>query len=116
MVAWPVAHVATSLVAAFYRAKAGEAELAALRELFAYFVAEAQPAWDVEDHRGLVPPTAAGMLRLPVEVALGLVGEWLGTLVPQTTAADEVLPAGPVRDEVNAALRAARKKGRRNGE
>ena len=116
VVAWPIAHTTTALVGAFYRAKPGDAEMAALRDLYAYFVLEAQPSWDIVDHRGTVPATAAGLLRLPVETALGLIGEWIGTLIPEPTVADEVLPDGPVRDEVNAALKAARRKGRRDGE
>ena len=117
LVAWPVAYTADRLVTAFYAAKPGAAELVALRELYAYFVLEAQPVWDVEDHRGRIPPTSAGMLRLPTNIALGLVVEWLETGTPKPTAADEVLPDGPVKDEVNAALRAARRrKGPAGGE
>lgn len=110
VVAWPVAHVAGALVAAFYAASPGDAELNALRDLYGYFLAEAQPSWDIEDHRGRIPTTVTGMLRFPIDVSLRLISEWLATCVPKSTAADEVLPEGPVRDEVNAALRKARRK------
>ena len=98
------------LVEAFYAAKAGTAEVQALRDLYAYLLTEAQPSWEIEDHRGRVPVSVTGMLRFPVATALRLVAEWLATLIPKPTAADEVLPEGPVRDEVNAALRRAKKR------
>jgi hypothetical protein len=114
--AWPIAHSGALLIRSFYVAKPGAEELDALRNIYGYFVLEAQPTWDIEDHRGRIPATPAGMLRLPVDAALGLVSEWLGTLIPTPTVADEVLPPGPVRDEVNTALRKARRKARPDAE
>lgn len=115
VVAWPIAHTTAKLYAAYEEAAAGDAELTALRALYEYFVLEAQPTFDAEDHRGRISPTPVGLLRLPLNLVFGLINEWLSTLRPKSTAADEVLPHGPVRDEVNAALRAASRKGRRGG-
>lgn len=116
VVAWPIAQTTAALIEAYNRAKPGDPELAALRDLYAFWILEAQPAWGIEDHRGTVPATAAGMLRLPLPLVFGLISGWLETLIPPSTAADEVLPEGEVRDEVNAALKAARRKDRRHGE
>lgn len=94
--------------------KAGPDNLDALLKLYGLFVAEAQPTWAILDACGPILPTRGGMLRLPLAVGLGMVQGWLATLpVQQPTVADEVLPDGPVKDEVNAALRAAKRKGRR---
>jgi len=110
VVAWAVAHTAGSLVDAFYAAKPGDPELEALKALYSFFLTEAQPSWEIEDHRGRIPTTVTGMLRLPLEAALGLIAEWVATATPKPTVADEALPPGPVRDEVNAALKRERRK------
>lgn len=107
---WPLQQNAVRLWAAFLKAT-GAAELVALRECYEFFVAEAQPTWDLIDHRGPVPATVSGLLRLNHMHVLGLVAEWAGTLQtePPTTAADELLPEGPLRDEMNRQLKAKRK-------
>lgn len=103
---WPIQQNAVRLWAAFLRAT-GQAELTALRELFEFFVAEAQPTWDLVDHRGAVPPTVGGMLRVNHLHALGLVLAWTQTLqvAPTPSAVDELIPEGPLRDELNRQLR-----------
>lgn len=81
-----------------------------LRPLYRYFLAEAQPTWEILDHKGPVYPTVDGMLRMPLDLALGIVSGWLGTFIEQTTAVDEMIPAGPARDELNRRLKQARKR------
>ena len=110
IVAWAVAFRASELAAAYYTATAGKPELAALEALYGHFLIEAQPQWDIVDHRGPVLPTTGGMLRLPVDLALGLVNEWVATITPKASAVDAVLPPGPLRDDLNAQLRAIRKR------
>lgn len=110
--AWPIYRTAISLVGAFYDARTPDAEIAALSRIYGYFVVEAQPVWDIADHRGPIPATPEGMLRLPLAIALGLVQGWAATFLPPeppTTAVDEVIPPGPLRDELNASLRRKRK-------
>ena len=107
--AWPLYRTAVGLVSAFLAAKP-EAESAALRELYAFFVAEGQPTWEIVDHRGPIPPTPDGMLRLPLPVAFGMIDGWTSAYVPKPTAVDAMVPEGPLRDELNAGLRKARKK------
>ena len=107
--AWPIYQRALSLVAAFFAANEPAAEARALRELYEFVIAEAQPSWDIADHRGPVPATAAGMLRLPLAVTLGLVDLWTSTFAaveeePLPSAVDELYPPGPLRDQLNAAL------------
>lgn len=106
---WAIVQTAARLAASFASAK-GAAELGALRDLYEFFVAEAQPTWDLMDHRGPIQPTAGGMLRLPIALGLALVEGWAGTLEPTPTAVDEVVPPGPVRDALNAELRKSRRK------
>ena len=110
VVAWPIAHTAARLADAYNVATPGDAELVALRELYGFFVVEAQPEWDIVDHRGRIAPTTAGMLRLPLDLALSLIGAWLDTITPKSTAVDELVPPGPVRDALNTALKSKRRK------
>jgi hypothetical protein len=98
-----------SLAVAFDGAKDVAAELDALRALSVYFVQEAQPTWEILDHRGVIPATGDGMLRLPLETALAFVNGWLETATPKPTAVDKMIPEGPLRDELNKGLRKARK-------
>lgn len=107
--AWTLAWTALTLVSAFYAAKRPEAEMAALRDVGAFFVAEAQPAWDIADHRGPIPATAAGYLRLPHELGLDMVRGWIETHHEKATAVDATVQPGPARDELNRRLKAARK-------
>jgi len=108
--AWAVAHHATVLVGTYYAAKPGAPELEALRAAYAFFIEEAEPSWDIADHKGRIPVTAGGMLRLPVALALGLVYGWAQTVVEKTSAVDELIPEGELRDSLNAQLKAKRRK------
>jgi hypothetical protein len=106
--AWAIYRAAVSLVALFFAADGPAAEFAALRDLNAFFVDEAQPTWDIVDHRGPVPATAQGMLRLPLALVLNLVNGWTDTLATEdekpATAVDAIVPPGDLRDQLNDAL------------
>lgn len=106
--AWPIYQTAVGLASAFYAATDPAAEFGALSDLYGYFCLEAQPTWQIVDHRGVVPATPAGMLRLPIELALGMVSEWAEAFVaePPETAVDKLVPPGPMRDRLNKQLRA----------
>jgi hypothetical protein len=107
--AYPIYVNGVRLAAAFDAAKPGAAEITALRELYAFFAVEAQPTWEITDHRGPIPNTAEGMWRLPLAVAFAFVNGWLETANPKPSAVDAMIPPGPLRDELNAGLRKARK-------
>lgn len=77
--AWPIYQTAVGLTAAFFAASSPAAEFDALSALYGFFCVEAQPTWAVTDHRGVVTPTPAGMLRLPVAVALEIIAAWAET-------------------------------------
>lgn len=77
-----------------------------LEPVYALFVDEAQPTWALADHRGPIPATVEGMWRLPIRLALAFVDLWVD---PPTSAVDELVPPGPVRDALNRSLREARK-------
>lgn len=111
IVAWPVFWTGVRLSTAYDIAKDGQSEMAALESLYAFVASEAQPVWDLADHHGPIPPTALGFLRIELELALKIVAAWLGTLNPPTTAVDELIPAGGLRDALNADLK--RKRARR---
>lgn len=98
-----VRQTAVAYAAAFFAAEGWPAEFAALSKLYDWFVAEAQPTWEIADHHGVIPPTGRGMMRLPIALALGFVDQWIE---PLPSAADEMIPAGPFRDEINRELRA----------
>lgn len=107
--AWPIYHTAVGLVSACTAATTEAATTDALLRLYEFFVAEAQPTWEITDHRGPILPTATAMLRLPVnEVALPIVEGWAETFTPKPTAVDAMIPEGPLRDELNAGLRKAK--------
>lgn len=109
--AWPIHRTALSLMSAFMRATEPGPELAALAELYPFFLGEAQPVWDIADHRGPVPVSVVGMYRLPIPLALRIVDGWLETFEPdKPSAVDAVIPPGPVRDALNKGLRAKRSK------
>ena len=107
---WSVYRYAVTSVAAFFAAPGPEAEFAALRVAFGLFVDEAQPTWEIVNHKGPVPPTEAGMLRLPLALGLALCEQWTDTYVgveeeeETETAVDEVYPPGGLRDQLNAVL------------
>lgn len=108
---WPIQQGAVRLWAAFLRAS-GAAEMAALRDMYEFFVTEAQPTWDLIDQLGPVPPTTLGMLRLNHVQACRLVLEWAQTLevVPPSTAVDELLPDDhPLREMLSTELRKKRR-------
>lgn len=107
--AWPIYRHALALVAAFLDAKGPGDELTTLQAAYAFFVREGQPTWAILDHRGPVPPTADAMLRLPVPLGLAMLEDWAATFIPKPTAVDGMIPPGPVRDELNAGLRRAKK-------
>lgn len=107
---WPVFAVAVRKMTAFQEAEGPAAEMAALTSLYEFFEAEARPVWNLEDGRGPVAPTSAGMARVPVKVVGALYDLWVETFPrPAPSAVDEVIPPGPLRDELNAGLKAARK-------
>jgi len=111
--AWPIYRTAVGLVSAFLTAEPA-AEMAALQAAYAFFVREAQPTWEILDHRGPVLPTADGMLRLPLPLALAIIDGWVATFqsveepvdIPEATAVDAMIPPGKLRDDLNAGLRA----------
>ena len=49
------------------------------------------------------------MLRLPVTLGAAMVDGWLETITPKATAVDALIPPSPLRDQLNAKLRAKRK-------
>jgi hypothetical protein len=107
LVVWPLYQTAVGLAAAYFGAPAA-GEYAALERLYGFFCIEAQPTWAIVDHRGAIPATPAGMMRLPIPLAFEMIEQWSAAFVaaPAETAADKLLPPGPVRDRVNAQLRA----------
>lgn len=109
VLAWPLAFQAGRLIEAYQSAKPGAAELVALRDLYGFFIAEAQPTWTIIDHRGPIQPTTEGMYRLPLDVSLPIIAEWMATLIPKETAVDKLVPPSPLRDQLNAKLSAKRK-------
>lgn len=103
--AWPIWRHAVALVAAFLDAKGPADELTTLQAAYGFFVREGMPTWAILDHRGSIPATADGMLRLPVPLTLAMLEGWADTFIPKETAVDAMIPAGPLRDELNAGLR-----------
>lgn len=112
ILAWPIAALAVHRFSKYLTADDGNAQLVALRDLYDYFVAEAQPTFAIVDHRGAVPNTTSGLLRLPLDLTLKVIEAWIDTATPETTAVDEVIPPGELRDDLNAALKRAKRKAR----
>ena len=108
--AWPVWVNAVRLFSAYLEAQEQVAEVKALGELYTFFIGEAQPTWNVRDHRGPIQPTADGMWRLPLQWALPLIEAWIDTIPkePPPSAVDAVVPPGKLRDDLNAGLRKKR--------
>jgi hypothetical protein len=107
--AWAVYRYAVGLVAGFFSATEPAAEFGALRATYEQFVTEAQPTWEIVDHRGPVPATTGGLLRLPLPLALRIVELWTETFVAveadaPSTAVDEVYPPSPLRNQLNEVL------------
>jgi hypothetical protein len=103
---WMVYQQVVRLYAAYVAAKTPAAEYDALVQTFARFVDEAQPTWQIADHTGPVPPTLAGMTRLPLEMSLRMVTDWLETITPKASAVDAIIAPGPMRDELKRRLKA----------
>jgi hypothetical protein len=99
---------AVGLTSACLEATTDKARAAALSDLYPYFVGEAQPTWAIVDHRGAIPPTLAGIARLPFLLGMNIVIEWLGTHAEKSSAVDELIPPSPLRDKLNATLKAKR--------
>lgn len=109
--AWPLYWAALRLLTACLNATTPDERAVALARMYGAFELEAQPTWDLADHRGPIPATAAGMNRLDVAFALDLVAEWLDTHnrseeVPE--AVDEAVPPGELRDAIHAELKRKR--------
>jgi hypothetical protein len=100
---------AVRLASAWAAAKSTAAQIDALRDMAAFFVAEAQPTWAIVDQRGAVPPTVGGVLRLADTLQLALFSEWTDTIREKETAVDKLVAPSPLRDQLNAKLRAKRK-------
>lgn len=102
-------------IAGFLVAKDETARLTALNAIYERFVPEAQPTWDLIDHRGPILPTVGGMLRLdPLALGLPIVYAWLETMAvveeedEQSTAVDELIPPGELNQSLNEQLRELR--------
>lgn len=88
---WFVQRSALQLIARYNAAEDGsDVQAVAFVTLLEYFVSEAQPSWEIADHRGVIPATSKGILRLPYAMQMELVSEWLSTLTPER----EELPEG----------------------
>jgi hypothetical protein len=103
-----VYRTAVGLASAYFAATDPAALSAALERLATYFCMEAEPTWEMVDHRGTVPATPAGMLRMPDTIALTIMSDWAELFVaePPATAVDKLMPEGPLRDRLNRQLRA----------
>lgn len=110
---WVIQHLGLRRYGAFQSAAAGDAEAVALNAMGEYLMAEAQPAWDITDHRGAIPATASGYLRLPLALQQGIYLGWLETLiVPQeehASAVDALVPPGKFRTAIKRELRSVKK-------
>jgi len=113
----PIQQLGLRRVGACLAASDAGPQLEALLALYEFVVREAQPSWDIADHLGPIPPTATGMARLPVPLAMAIAMGWLATLAVEeepaetgepASAVDAVLPPGPLRDEVKTRLRAVK--------
>ena len=72
----------------------GDEEQAAIEAVYSLFVDEALLAWNLIDHRGPVPPTTEGMLRLPLLLGLEIVSTWLAALMAVPVPLGSDSPAG----------------------
>lgn len=110
--AWAMQHLGVALYAAVNAAKPGDAMLVALRELYRFVLGEAQPSWDIVDHRGPVPVSEVGMLRLPLDLGLGISLGWLGTfdVAKPASAVDALIPPGELNTALKRRLAAAKRK------
>lgn len=108
LVAWPIRWSVIRAVNAYFAAEEPDVQIVALGKVYDLFEAEGQPTWTLADHRGPIPPTSVGMWRLPLPLILGFVDQWVS---PPGTAVDELIPEGPVRDELNRRLRKAKSEG-----
>lgn len=110
LAAWTILRVAIHRMSVFLGTDEPAKEILALRDLYALFMDEAQPTWDLADHKGPIPATPDGMWRLPLPLALSYVDGWTDTINEPGTAVDKIIPPGPLRDGLNAELKAKRRK------
>jgi hypothetical protein len=82
IIGWPVFAIGSGPDGGFLAAE-GDAELKARLEAVRRVREVCPPAWNVEDGAGPVPPTAEGMLRLPVPLVETLYHLWLATFPPE---------------------------------
>lgn len=108
IVAEPIHALGAARSAAWAKAK-GADEMSALSAMYELLVSEAQLTWDIADHKGPVPVSVSGMLRLPLNLGLAIYLGWLETITPKATAVDELIPPSPLRDQLNSKLREKRK-------
>lgn len=103
-------------LAAFLEAKDEAGRIAALGPICERFVVEAQPTWEIVDHRGPILPTVAGMLRLdPLRIVLPAVMAWVETMPvadedAPATAVDALIPPGPLNASLNQQLAEAKRR------
>lgn len=114
LASWFIEQQVLSIYSGFAAAKTPAQEYEALVATYARFVEEAQPSWSIADHRGPIPATTAGMIRLPLPLSLAILTGWLETLQQHEetvaeTAVDAIIEPGPFRDALNKGLRAKRK-------
>lgn len=111
---WMVEYECRDLVAAFNAASTRAAEHNVLAALIDRFMLEAQPSWDIVDHRGAVPANGRGMARLPLDVQLAIIVAWIETFViaqeepAPASAVDAVIAPGPANVELKRRLARAR--------
>lgn len=115
LAAWPIYRLALRRAAAFTSATDGsDAELEAYSQLLGFFVLHAQPTFAIIDHLGVVPATHSGMLRLPVPLVQTMIDGWLRSFSQvaeePTSAVDEIIAPGVLREQLKAGLRTARRR------
>lgn len=89
IVGWPIYRLALYRAASFGSAQGDAAEAKALGELYDFYIAQARPAWNLEDPKGPVPATSAGLFRVPTDLTLRLYDLWVSTFpVPESTDAE----------------------------
>jgi hypothetical protein len=88
----------------FVAAKTPEASYVALSTLYQQFIIEAQPSWDIVDHRGPVPTTVRGMARLPLDLQVSILGRWRDTYVVAEKPEREPLPFSVIESDAPSAV------------
>lgn len=95
----------------YFKADGEAAQVVALVPVYERFIAEAQPTWDISDHRGPIPVTSSGMLRLG-ELGVRIIVEWVQDSVrveevPQS-AVDAIIPPGKLNTDLKRRLRSVK--------